>query len=208
MGIKEDVDMLDAKIIQLKTRYEQYFTKVLRREPWQLREEIERIILRNSNIPITNTSLKFKLASLIAKYTTYKIYWNKMLRAIEEGALDRHGEGVDGSLSQPAKPSGSRTVNLTEDEPLEIYPVEPPPKPTPQPPASDNGFKKAFDEYVSTREKCNEATKGISFETFKKSLDDQIKNLEKTKGIKNVEVKVVVKDGKTKLTLVPKKTGG
>ena len=71
MGIKEDVDMLDAKIIQLKTRYEQYFTKVLRREPWQLREEIERIILRNSNIPITNTSLKFKLASLIAKYTTY-----------------------------------------------------------------------------------------------------------------------------------------
>ena len=206
MGIKEDVDMLDAKIIQLKTRYEQYFTKVLRREPWQLREEIERIILRNSNVPITNTSLKFKLTSLIAKYTTYKQYWNKMLRATEEGTLDRHGEGVDGSLAQSARPSSSRAVNLTEDEPMEMYPVEAPPKPIA--PASDNGFKKAFEEYMSTREKCNETTKGISFETFKKSLDDQIKNLEKTKGIKNVEVKVVVKDGKTKLVLAPKKTGG
>ncbi|MFZ3071739.1 MAG: MXAN_5187 C-terminal domain-containing protein, partial [Thermodesulfobacteriota bacterium] len=205
MGIKEDVDMLDAKIIQLKTNYEQYFTRVLRREPWQLREEIERIIIRNSNVPITNTSLKFKLAGLIAKYTTYKQYWNKMLRAIEEGTLDRHGEGTDGSLSQPARQSGSRAVNLTEDEPLEIYPIETPHRPVAPP--SDNGFKKAFEEYILTREKCNEVTKGISYETFKKSLDDQIKNLEKTKGIKDVEVKVAVKDGKTKLTLTPKKTG-
>lgn len=87
MGLKEDIDLLDSKIARLKTDYEQYFMRLVKREPAKLREEVERLVLLYSNKSLTNTTLKFRYNTLVAKFSSYKQYWTRVLRAIDEGTF-------------------------------------------------------------------------------------------------------------------------
>ena len=94
MGIQEDMTILDSKVARLKVEYEQYFMRVVKREPLQMREEVERIIREYSNKSISNTSQKFRFNSIVAKYNSYKQYWTRTLRAIEDGTYVRRAEGT------------------------------------------------------------------------------------------------------------------
>lgn len=102
MGIKEDIDTLDTKLRQLKIEYEQYFAKLLKREPRGLRDEVEGLILRYSNHPIPTTALRFRFNALVARYTSYKQYWTRVLREIEEGAYEKGLK--EAGLSGPSRP--------------------------------------------------------------------------------------------------------
>lgn len=184
MDMTEDLQVLDVKITRLKTEYEQYFMRVRKREPLRLREEVEKIILRYSNAPITNTSLKFKYSSLVSRYIAYKQYWTRVLREIEEGTFRRRAEaGV------ALKPSAAR------EEVVEgAF----------QRPSTCGGLEEAYLRYVDTRTKCHEPTEGLTFDKFKKAVEEQKKKMEASGGAKDVEVRVYVKDGKTKISLIPR----
>ena len=63
----------------------------------------------------------------------------------------------------------------------------------------------AYEKFVASRKECKEPTKGLTLEKFAKNIEASKKRVqEKYKG-RDVEVKVNIKDGKTKLTIVPKK---
>lgn len=85
MEIERFLDRLEEDIKRLKGEYDQYFAGVLKREPYHLREEIERAILQQSRRRINNTALRFRFNALVARFNSYKTYWNKMLKRIEEG---------------------------------------------------------------------------------------------------------------------------
>src|SRR3989337_3789984 len=111
MSDKDEIELLDSKIARLKVDYEQYCAKIQKREPAKLRDEVDRTVLSLSNRQLTNTGLKFKLNSIVAKYNSYKQYWTRILRAIEEGTYVRKAEGApDGPISKgaakPARPPG------------------------------------------------------------------------------------------------------
>ncbi len=180
----EDILGLEAKIIRLKSNYEQYFQRVLKREPIKLREEIEQTILRYTNVPINNTSLKFKFSALSSRFTSYKQYWKRTLRMIEEGTYQRRAEGGGAAPQHP-------------------QPTERPAPPAPAAPR-ETGLKDAFGKYLSSRENCGEPTKNVTFEKFQKSITAQQKKL----GIEGKAVKVFVKDGKTKVAFVSSKKKG
>jgi len=175
---------LEAKIIRLKAEYEQYFQRVLKREPIKLRQEIEKTILRYTGVPINNTSIKFKFSSLSSKFTSYKQYWRRTIRMIEEGTYQRRAEGGGAAPKAP--------------QPVEI------PKAAPTAPPRKAGLKDAFDKYLNSRKKCGEPTKGVTFEKFQKSITSKQKKL----GIEGKAVKVFVKDGKTKVAFVSNKKKG
>ncbi|HAG50197.1 MAG TPA: hypothetical protein DHU69_02215 [Deltaproteobacteria bacterium] len=182
MGIKEDLDILDVKITKLRVDYEQYFTKTLKREPTFLRDEVDRLILKYSNQPITNTALKFRYSTLASKYTSCKQFWNRILRQIEEGTYER-GAGV-----------GVRAPEI----PRVVEPLE-------QEPASDSKFKGVYQQYLEARKQAKEQTKGMNYEEFTSGIMQQTEKLKKDLKCTDVEYKVTVKDGKAKVTLIPKK---
>ena len=193
MGLHEDIAILESDMPRLKIEYEQYFMRVIKREPLKLRESIERIIRRNSNAAITNTGDKFKFQSLVAKYTSYKQYWTRTLKAVENGTYHRRSEG--GAASAPSAPDA----------------IRPPERRTV---SSDGGggagngedkAKKVFDEFLSAKKECNESTEGLSFESFNKSLNAQRDKLKASGGASDVDFKVSVKDGKTKVSFAAKK---
>lgn len=185
MGDREDIELLDSKISKLKVDYEQYFMRVLKREPAKLRDEIDRLVLYYSTKNITNTSLKFKLNSVIGKYTSYKQYWTRVLRAIEEGTYYRKAEGAEslnGARQAPPEPkNGRKEAANGNGEVLEIY-----------------------SKYIEARKECNEPTDGITVESLKKTIEQYKKKVEEQYKTKDVALKVYIKDGKARLSITPK----
>lgn len=189
MGAKEDIDLLDSKVARLKVEYEQYFMRVLKREPAKLREEVERLILLYSTKNITNTSMKFKYNTLVAKYTSYKQYWTRTLRAIDEGEFSRKAEGDEDALRPPEAAKKPATVKEAGR------------------PSEDNGLGAVYEKYIEARKACNEPTEGITLKTLEKTIEEYKKKVEEKYNTKDVDLKVYVKDGKAKLTITPKKQG-
>jgi len=192
MSDKDEIELLDSKIARLKVDYEQYFAKIQKREPAKLRDEVDRTVLSLSNRQLTNTGLKFKLNSIVAKYNSYKQYWTRILRAIEEGTYVRKGEGAMEFESALGRP-GPETV--------ERAPAQ---RQTPQ---GGNGFDDLYSKYIEARRSCNEPVEGITPEVLKKTVEQYRKKVEEQYHTKDVEFKVSVKDGKAKLTIIPKKGG-
>jgi hypothetical protein len=202
MSIAEDIDILNSKVAQLKVEYEQYFMRVLRREPVKLRGEVDRLIRFYSTQHISNTSLKFKYNSVVAKYNSYKQYWTRVLREIEEGTYVRRTEAVSSRIPPPAPTPQAR--KRPEAEGVKSGK------------AGDGGaggaggregpdLKELYTKYIETRAKCNEPTEGISYESFTKTVEKTTKKAAETYKTRDVELKVSIKDGKTKLAITPKK---
>ncbi|HBG46209.1 MAG TPA: hypothetical protein DDW94_04375 [Deltaproteobacteria bacterium] len=186
MGDREDIDVLDSKVARLKVEYEQYFARVLKREPAQIRDEVDKAILSLSNRTINNTALKFRLNAVVSKYNSYKQYWGRVLRAIDEGTYVRKAEGLSGNGVAAQRPSVP---------------------PAPERPREANGgaFEDVYRRYVEARKECHEPTDGITFEGLKKTVEQYRKKIEEQYKTSEIDLKVSIKDGKAKLTITPKK---
>jgi hypothetical protein len=195
MGDREEIDILDGKIARLKVEYEQYFARVLKREPAKLRDEVDRAVLAYSNKLVNNTSLKFKLNAIVAKYNSYKQYWTRVLRAIEDGTYVRKAEGApEGPVAKgAAKPvytgaprgNGNASTQARQKE--------------------DNGVSDIYAKYIEARKQCNEPVEGITVEALQKTIDQYRKKVEEQYKTSNVDLKVTIKDGRAKLSITPKK---
>lgn len=184
--IKKDIQFLEKGVIELKVLYEQYFIKILKREPFKLRMDVERTIRDYAQEPIQNTSLKFRYNTLVARYNSFKQYWNRTLKQIDAGTYIRKGEGGGGGSQKPL-------VSTLE-------------RPKPSSPAS-GGAKPGGDQYeafIKARTECGEPTQGVTREAFQSSIQAQQTKMAEKYGTSNLETKIYVKDGKTMVSVKPK----
>ena len=80
----------EIKLARLKALYEQWFQGIEKLEPSVVRKDLERHFeLLKKNLP-RNTALRFRTQQLVARYSTYGIYWSRVARQIEEGTFKRH----------------------------------------------------------------------------------------------------------------------
>lgn len=80
---------LETKISRLRAIYEQYFMGIERMPPHTLRKDVVRLIYQMETLYIRNTATKFKVRSLIQRFNSYKAYWSRVERQIEEGTYSR-----------------------------------------------------------------------------------------------------------------------
>jgi hypothetical protein len=84
----------------------------------------------------------------------------------------------------------------------------PPPPPAPSPAAggklADAQMRELYDAYISAKKRCNEDVSRLTYDAVANSVSKQIPEIIKQHKAKAVEFKVVIKDGKAKLTAVPK----
>ncbi len=191
MSIKEDIDLLEQKLVRLKVEYEQYFQKILKREPLKLRDEVEKIVLAYSNKNISNTSLKFRYNSLVARFNSYRQYWTRVARAIEEGTYYRQAEGsIFPSQGDTPRSNGNHANGASASEAQR-----------------DPALVELFNSYVEARKACNEPVEGLTYEAVARTIDQYKKKVEEQYKTTDVDLKVSVKDGKTRLIITPKAKG-
>lgn len=207
MSIIEDIDILDTKISKLKVEYEQYFLRVIKKQPIQLREEIDRLVNSYHGRSIGNSAHRFRLNNLVSKYNSYKNYWNRTLRSIEEGTYHRQAEGsmTDVSSSALAAPPLPQINGKSNQLALTAVPVpQSAQQVQPQNPAPSQADD-IYNRYIAARKECNEGIVGISKESLAKSIEDYKKKVIEQYNVKEIEVRVAIKDGKSKLLIVPKR---
>ncbi len=107
-NIPKLLDELEERIEKLKMEYDRYFLGLERFEPVKQRREVERLVRYLRSQVISNTALKFRFHMLIQRLTTYKQYWDRVQRQIEEGTYRRDLLRIQRKLQR----QGIQTPNL------------------------------------------------------------------------------------------------
>jgi hypothetical protein len=87
--IDAKINEFETKLDRLYRQYEQYFIGVENRPPRHPRRQVARMYRELEQLPMIKTSLKFRFRSLVQRFNSYKTYWNRTERQIEEGTYHR-----------------------------------------------------------------------------------------------------------------------
>ena len=84
------LDELDRHITMLRAAYERYFHGADRTPPTQQREQVVRLLHRlEHKTTLVGTAQKFRLRTLVQAFQTYRRYWDRTCKEIEEGTYRR-----------------------------------------------------------------------------------------------------------------------
>ena len=184
MGISDDLIRLEQQLGELITRYDQYFNGLEKREPLQLRTEVERLIRSYVGTQINNTMYRHRYYTLTARFNTYREHWGRILRLIDEGRFTR--DRFISDLHQQRRPNGAASSSAASAVKEQ------------QPPAG-NDLDRVFREYRDARAACNLPVDGLSIESLSATLDKQRPVLADKLGTNDIVFRVVVEQGKPKI---------
>jgi len=104
MDIKGKIEEVAVTIQRLDRAFNFYFTGFEKKPPINMYERLQREVKRLSEIvdDIKNTAARYQTQMLLARYSTYRLKWERGLRAIEEGLL-KPGEGFFDGLTKELK---------------------------------------------------------------------------------------------------------
>ncbi|MBM2838390.1 MAG: hypothetical protein HW415_1015 [Deltaproteobacteria bacterium] len=185
MALADDITALEKKLLQLKTDYEQYFLGYQKIAPEKLRVEVDKLVRLLTGQTITNTGLKFRLNTVTAKFGSYKTYWDRTIREIEDGRYVRD----------------KFKMKLHEAERQPPPPPEQAPENQPTVEASENDIKRIYEEYVKARQDTKEPIP--KFEALADLIKKQTPIIKEKYKASAVDFKVVIEDRKAKLKAVP-----
>jgi hypothetical protein len=181
MGIQEDIAFLEANISELVVRYEQYFLGIEKREPVKLCEDIERFIRRYNTSTIVNTMMKFRFNTLAGKFNSYKQYWMRITRLMEEGKYSRDRFKMERHLTEGNLKQSPKSHELPQLNDVELV----------------------FQHYLEARRKCNLPTDNVSRDAMFSVIEKQREALRSKHQCADVEFRVVIENGAPKLKARP-----
>ena len=182
MGVAEDLDQFEQMLGELIIKYEQYFLGIEKREPLRLFGQVERLSQRFLSGGITNSMQRFRNNCLVARFTTYRQYWNRINRLMEEGKYSRDRFKMK---------IHERDKNL-----------EPSPQPEPGKPA-EREIDRVYQQYLDARVACKLSTDGISPAMITAAIEKQRPLIMERHHCKGVEFRVVIEGGKPKIKARP-----
>jgi hypothetical protein len=112
-GIEARIGEMEKKMDRLRSMYESYFMGMERTPPNTQRHEMNRMMLEMQQVPIGNSSLRFRFQSLSQKWVLQSTYWNRTLREIEAGTYRR-------DVARTQRHLAERGGVITEDEALAL----------------------------------------------------------------------------------------
>jgi hypothetical protein len=170
----EELEILSRKLTSLKLAYDQYFLGSRPREPAMLASEVNKLVVVYSNQAIKNTAMRFKFNSIVSRYQAFKRQWTDTLRKIEMGTYERHQ--FKAKLHERPAPQAEPVARPVQDR-GEIYAA-----------------------FVEARQSCGQSVADLTASKLDQLLDKQERELRKRYGDSQVRFKVVVENGRAKLT--------
>jgi hypothetical protein len=112
-GIDAHLGEMERKMDRLRSLYESYFMGMERMPPNTPRRELNRMMLEMQQVPIGNSSLRFRFQALSQKWVLHTTYWNRTLREIESGTYRR-------DVARTQRHLAERGGMITEEEALAL----------------------------------------------------------------------------------------
>lgn len=179
MAIAEDVILLEQKLSELISKYEQYFIGLEKREPLPLLADVEKLVRRYTGTKINNTMYKHRFTMMVARLNTYREHWNRILKLMEEGRYLRDRFISDLHLRQKDKP----------DKNLSVL----------SPASADQDLDRLVNEFREARIACRLPVDKITRELLAATIEKQKPALIAKLGTEKIAFRVVIEEGKPKL---------
>ena len=188
-AFEEDLERLSERVEKLRVLYDRYFMGLERIPPDKVRVELERDI-RNSELRKSHkTVYKFKYNNIRQRMTTYRRYWERILRMIEEGTFKRDKNAL-GQMNETMRPPGPAA---SQQDPEASGPA-----------ARDEGsrMRELYDSWTAARAKVGAAA-NLDFERFRSKIEQQRQTQREQHGWADVDYQVRVRDGKVAMVARP-----
>lgn len=179
MGIPEDIDLFERSLKELIIRYEQYFLGIEKREPLKLLEEVERLARRYTAAAVSNTMLHFRYNALKSRLVSYRQYWNRITRLMEEGRYSRDRFKMEMHQTE-GRPAAGKSAESEED--------------------------RFYRQYLEACRSCDIPTGKITREMISATLEKHRAAIQDRYRCGEVEFRVQVEDGKPKIKARLKRT--
>jgi len=181
VGILEDIALFEKSLNDLIIKYEHYFLGLEKKEPVKQLEEVEAISRKYMGSNIPNTMLTFRYNSLKARLLSYKQYWMRTARLMEEGrySRDRFKMEIQGKAS-PAEPENRK-------------------------PYKDDEMDAIYRQFVQARTECSLPVDGITREKVAEIVEKHKRAAMAKYRCTDVELRITVENGNPKLKIRPKK---
>jgi hypothetical protein len=88
-GIEARLEEMERKLERMRGLYESFFMGIERSPPEVIRRDVNRQILEMQQVPIGNSSLRFRYQALTQRWVLLITYWNRTMREIEAGTFSR-----------------------------------------------------------------------------------------------------------------------
>jgi len=184
MGIPEEIALFEQNLSELIIKYEQYFLGMEKRMPQQLLDEVEKASRKYQAFQIVNTMHKFRYNAAIAKLNSYKQYWNRINRLIEEGKYSRDRFKME--MHQNKEPAGL---------PIKEHPKESRINPEVQ---------RLYQQFIEARKACHLPIVSITPDLIAAAIEKQKPGIFKKYHCSKVEFVVIVEKGMPKIKARPK----
>ena len=187
MGIPEDVALFEQELGGLIIKYEQYFLGLEKREPLKQLKEVELLGRKYQGFQIINTMVKFRYFSGIARLNSYKQYWGRITRLMEEGKYSRDRFKME-----------MHAKDTTPRPPVEAKPAE-------KKKTLDPEVAHVFNSFLEARKACLLPVDNISPEMIAAAIEKQKPAIMKKYNCSGVDFKVVIENGMPKIKARPRK---
>ncbi|MDD2336962.1 MAG: hypothetical protein PHD01_10350, partial [Geobacteraceae bacterium] len=177
MGVVEDIELFERSLKELIIKYEQYFLGLEKREPLKLLEEVERLSRRYTAAAVSNTMLLFRYNSAKSRFVSYRQYWNRINRLIDEGKYSRDRFKMQRNLASAPQP-----VTVSDESQVD----------------------RVYRELTEACRLCNVTTSNITKEAISATLEKHRAAIRDKYHCSDLEFRVLVEDGKPKIKARPK----
>jgi hypothetical protein len=198
-------DRFEAELAELRAAYDQYFLGLEKRPPVDRHAQLKRQLLKLRGQWVRQTAARFRVQAAAQKFATYERLWQRSIQELENGThrrdvarwKRRHAPGK-GELNHPTDDPPSSPASPRKADP------GPPAQDGMVPVLSDQTLRAVYEAFLSARKRCNEDVSRVSFEQVAQTLRKQVPDLMKKHNAKTVELRVVIKEGKAVLQVIPK----
>ncbi len=180
MGIPEDIELFEKSLNDLIIRYEQYFLGLEKREPAKQLDEVEKLSRKYLSSNIVNTMMTFRYNSLKSRFASYKHYWSRTTRLIEEGKYSR--DRFKMQIHQKAMP---------EKQVIEKNKIS-------------SEMEQIYQQFVKARKECNLPVDNITREFVAEVVGKHKHSAMNKYKCEDVELRITIENGSPKLKIRPK----
>lgn len=184
MGIPEDIALFEQNLTALIIKYEQYFLGLEKRAPLLLLDEVDRVSRQYQGYQIVNTMQKFRYNAAIAKLNSYKQYWNRINRLIEDGKYSR--DRFKMAMHQKEEPAGTPVREHAKENSI------------------NPEAQRVYQQFIEARKACHLPIGSITPEMIAAAIEMQKPGIISKYHCNKVEFVVVVEQGKPKIKARPK----
>lgn len=178
MNVQADLEKLESEIRNLKIQYDMFFSGASKKQPLELKRDVENLIKKYSNSATMSYAQRFHFNALVGRYNAFSELWSKILRDIEEGGKSPYFAQMQGRVMSPG--NGKNLVaseimgETLEAEKLQVL----------------------YEKYIGARKSTGEKEIKVSLSGFSKQLVKQAALIKEKSDCSSVEIKIIIEDKK------------